>query len=935
MKKGIAAVCLSLLLTALSSLGAGENLILVKDGNPGSTRIQMSYDPSAQEFQAAKELNHYIRKISGAHVPWQVQAPAFQRVLGKDPDFTEITLATLENGKYLLPEAVKEKLSKAESPQAFYIRTDGSRILIAGRSPIGVLYGAYTFIEKYLGVRWFHAGPEGEYCPATGTLSVPAIDDFESPAIERRMIGAWRGSLTPWSVDDHNRWNRRNKMQYASPQPAGMSREALDLALCGDEKPTGGGHVTFEQAVPQKLFAEHPEYFPLQGGKRVCKARSQRCLGNPDVQKMVVDFGVSLAEYNTLFGVGFHDSTDGWCECAECRKLGTYNGVYKLNTAAHRFAAKMTSEILKRNPGAGGQRILIYSDFRDPLDDPSVRYDGRVKALYCSHQRCYVHPLDDQSGSCNRKYYRELLAWRKHCPNLGIYDYYAYASSPYAPMEYTLARDLKLYRKLGLKSFYDDCTNKNLPMPSSNWQFYYVLAKMSWNAELDVEQLMDETYTLYYGKASAPMKRYHALRRELWESAPGHASYGGPCRIGYCLTVEGAEQRLLNFLAEAEKLAGNDGVLKKRIAMDRDFLTRFWIAEAAKIKKLMSGQKDIPVVRADSKITIDGELNEDVWRRAPLVAGFRTPDGSQPVEATRVKVAYDSGHWYFAIEAMTEHAWSPLKAEAKERDSAVYSDDSVEIFLMPPDGDYHHIAVNSLGTVYDAKIRDVAYESGAEVRAKVLKDRYVIEMKVPVAPMGRKIEDGQVWRMHFYRNCRNLQPPKVSEGSSPDGTPPHEQTRFRRAVIGRSAIRNGEFTRLRDVPPSQQKNLDGRQFPFGWNGVGARMITENGKNSVLVHNVIYSLMTVPREENGYVIRGEVTASGKGQMKITVSSCIRKPDDKRGFGHENRRVVLDAALKEEPAAYPFRFEFAPYENGYLYINAPDAKIDSVSASMTAK
>lgn len=145
MKKGIAAVCLSLLLTALSSLGAGEDLILVKDGNPGSTRIQMSYDPSAQEFQAAKELNHYIRKISGAHVPWQVQAPAFQRVLGKDPDFTEITLATLENGKYLLPEAVKEKLSKAESPQAFYIRTDGSRILIAGRSPIGVLRGIYLY----------------------------------------------------------------------------------------------------------------------------------------------------------------------------------------------------------------------------------------------------------------------------------------------------------------------------------------------------------------------------------------------------------------------------------------------------------------------------------------------------------------------------------------------------------------------------------------------------------------------------------------------------------------------------------------------------------------------------------------------------------------------------------------------------------------------
>ena len=111
------------------------------------------------------------------------------------------------------------------------------------------------------------------------------------------------------------------------------------------------------------------------------------------------------------------------------------------------------------------------------------------------------------------------------------------------------------------------------------------------------------------------------------------------------------------------------------------------------------------------------------------------------------------------------------------------------------------------------------------------------------------------------------------------------------------------------------------------------MIRENGRNAVLVKNVLYSMMNVPRTEKANRITGEVLASGKGTLSVSVSSCVRKPGDKRGFGHEKRQAVLTVNLTEKPAVHPFRVQFEPYECGYIYLNASDAKVQHVVASRT--
>ncbi|MDX9868600.1 MAG: DUF4838 domain-containing protein [Kiritimatiellia bacterium] len=934
---------ISLALAGLTAFAAAEGVrdyVLVKDGRSDAV-IQMNPCPTAPEYRAAVELQEYVRRISGAELKRSTY-PAVHARVGGNAGFIEILPVSLTYARLLAPEAVRERLARSPCADAFYIKTDGDRIFIVGKNPIGALYGTYTFIEKYLGVRWLHPGADGECCPEAKTITLAGIDDFQEPAVARRYLNCYEKSVEPWTMEEVRTWQMRRKMNFTSRYHyPNRSREHLDFYACGNDPVFGGGHLTFEAAVPRKAFALHPEYFPWRDGKRVCEERSQRCLANPEVQRRVIAFVTEMTAYGARFSVSFHDSGfEHWCQCPACMELGTHNGTFTVANLAHRFTRLVTDAVLAKNPEAALD-VDMYNVFRDLPTDPAIRYDSRVRGLYCPHQRCYVHRLEDPDSGCNAPFLRQILEWRRRIPKIGIYDYYSVAHSPYAPMEFVLAQDIRFYKRIGLENWNEDACNAS-PMMASNWQLYYVAAVMLWDAAADVDALMAEAYDAYYGPAREPMKRYHAYRRELWEGAPGHVAYGGPDRINHCLTVDGAEKRLIGYLDAAARLAGNDAALKRRIAADRDYLTRFWIAGAAKLKKIKSAQNDVPVRRFAGTLALDGALDEEAWRQAQPVTGFLTPEGAEPTEQTRVRVLYDDRHWYVGIEAMTEKAWSALTCDAWLRDAAeICHDDSVEILLAPPESEYYHWIVNSAGVFYDAKRRDPAFDSRAEIRTRVLRDRYVIEARIPAEPMGVKIRDGQVWRIHFWRTCTNLQPPKTHESSAPDGTGPHNAVLFRQAVVGTPVLSNGSFAECSDTPPEAlaKGSLSGARFPVGWGGTGARLIRgPHNRNQVeLRGGVLYGFLQVPLSGKAGRIAGTVTASGSGKLNVWLSSCIRKPGDgKRGFGHEIRHDAGSRELSETRGALTFTVDLAPYETGYLYLGASDrAVIDSVAVTHTVR
>ena len=368
-----------------SFLLAGAEYCLVKNCKANG-RIQGNYDPTASEFRAVTELQDAIKKISGTLLArTTMPGPVYRVFRNEGLDKVEVMCVTLENGRRLLPAKAVKKLEETDNNDAFYI--------ISENTPSGVLYGTYAFIEDYLGVRFFHASEDGTYYPSTKNIILKDIDDFRFPWVKSRRMSCWSGSVKPVPMQKMEEWLSRRTYQWVVNQNYNnLSRARLDHSSTGHAKIRGGGHLTFELSVPQALFKTHPEYFPLQKGKRVCFDRSQRCLTNPEVRKMVAEYIIRNVSYKASFTINYHDSTNGWCECDNCKKYGTdANGKFSLSNYANRFVKEIADEVYKKIPEAN-MSFLSYSDYRDVPTIP-MQFDKRLLNVYCPHQRCYVHSI--------------------------------------------------------------------------------------------------------------------------------------------------------------------------------------------------------------------------------------------------------------------------------------------------------------------------------------------------------------------------------------------------------------------------------------------------------------------------------------------------------------------------------------------------------------
>ena len=152
-----------------------------------------------------------------------------------------------------------------------------------------------------------------------------------------------------------------------------------------------------------------------------------------------------------------------------------------------------------------------------------------------------------------------------------------------------LEKDFKAYFACdGFHCWIEDCSGGSaedcIGYILCNWQMYYLASKLMWDPTLDAKELFDEGYSLYYGPAAKPMKEYHAFRKALWDSAPGHCYMSNYCRWNYCLGVEGAEKRLRKLLGDAERLAMNDKDARARVCLDRKLLEMFWVKGWEKVK---------------------------------------------------------------------------------------------------------------------------------------------------------------------------------------------------------------------------------------------------------------------------------------------------------------------------------------------------------------
>ena len=106
----------------------------------------------------------------------------------------------------------------------------------------------------------------------------------------------------------------------------------------------------------------------------------------------------------------------------------------------------------------------------------------------------------------------------------------------------------------------------------------------------------------------------------------------------------------------------------------------------------------ITCFRATSPIKVDGDLGKPAWRDAPRSPRFVDMVSGEPaLYDTRVACQWDAERFYVAYWIEEPQ----VKATLTERDSFIWNDNDVELFVAGDDC-YYELEINAFGTVYEA-----------------------------------------------------------------------------------------------------------------------------------------------------------------------------------------------------------------------------------------
>lgn len=475
MRCGLAIISVALTLSGI----AAENLILCGEGAAPGRAIVMPLETSESVRFAARELSSYLERITGEKIPviddsWP--APACAVCLVPDESY---------------------------GSDGFRLVAEPPNLKIVGSAKRGILYGVYELLETSGGVGWYAA--DRTVVPKARTFAVPAkLDRTERPAFAVREP-LWHGVMHDADFAARLRLNGES-----------MRPEARHG---GNEFRFGGGlgnSHTFPLLVPEEeFFADHPEYFAMVGGERTKGA--QLCLSNPDVLKIVTERVLERIRRDPgakFFGISQRD-TLGYCECPECAAVDAAAESHAGSVI--RFVNAVAESVEKEFPDKVIE-TLAYQFSRKP--PKGIRPRANVMPCLCSIECEFKESLADGAFPENRSFVEDLKGWGRLTDKLYIWDYttdFLQYQLPF-PNVLSMGANMRLFRDAGATTVFSEGAYNGAHAEFAELKTW-VLAKLMWNPDQDVERLVDRFLKGYYGPAAPHVKRYfdalNALPRDV------------------------------------------------------------------------------------------------------------------------------------------------------------------------------------------------------------------------------------------------------------------------------------------------------------------------------------------------------------------------------------------------------------------------------------
>jgi Domain of unknown function (DUF4838)/Glycosyl hydrolase family 67 N-terminus len=505
---------------------ARADLTVINKGQSGY-RIVIAAGAIPSERYAAEELQRYLEGIGGAKLPIVNDT---ERVR-----FKEILLGDNAHLRKLQPKLDVGKVG----PDGFVLRTYRGRLVIAGGQPRGTLNGVYTLLEEKLGVRWFT--PELEVVPKLARVRLPNLDETRVPALENRDV-FWREMMRD---ADFAAKHRLNGQHYSLKEKHGGAFTTYYPFV-----------HSFDMLVPKELCKDHPEYLPLINGQRK-DGYVQRCLSNPDVLKIAIENVRKWIQQHpeaTIISVSQNDTINN-CQCASCKAVDDAEG--SPSGSLLKFVNAIAENIEHDYPKV---RIdtLAYQYTRKP--PKTLRPHRNVIIRLCSIECCFAHPLETCSAEANRRFRDDIIAWQPVAPLLYVWDYtpnFAHYEQPFPNFD-SLQANVQFFVRHGVKSLFEQGNYSGGGQGEMGPLRAYVLAKLLWNPDTDVQKHIDEFTRAYYGKAADQIKTYIELEEQQVRGKDCHAHIFDGSTVCYLNDdFLGEGERILNA---AEQQASDDAV---------------------------------------------------------------------------------------------------------------------------------------------------------------------------------------------------------------------------------------------------------------------------------------------------------------------------------------------------------------------------------------
>ena len=413
--------------------------------------------------------------------------------------------------------------------------------IIQGKDRVGTLYGVYYYLEQ-LGIRFYGLGEKGTVYPDELVALPTNLNLVQNPSFLTRGFWSWedRGDAAffLWMARNRmNLWNAEEKEIYflkklglkltagghviqayfLNPQAEYPYNHPL---FTGDEdKPDDPYNVGKEYAGDANndgklsYFEAHPEWYGWHDGVRSHHIEEDvgdnYCTSNRDATtELAKNFINSLIDgrWRQVDIVNFWMLDNGrWCECDKCKQQGTYTD--RLLDVCYLVLKEMAGA---RQEGRLQRQVqlstLAYHETLTPPTRPlpdDFDYNN-FSLTFFPIERCYVHPLADPSCTeINRILLGVYQKWtmgqgRYYKGSMFIGEYYNVSSLKSLPVlfPHIMAADIPWYYRTGARHFH------YMHTPTRLWGTWtlnqYLLARLLWNTETNVDTLLDNYYRRYY-----------------------------------------------------------------------------------------------------------------------------------------------------------------------------------------------------------------------------------------------------------------------------------------------------------------------------------------------------------------------------------------------------------------------------------------------------